>query len=42
MAVFFCYSDEMFMNSKPDLIEKALCLAAVLLLLMTLAAIYLL
>ena len=28
------------MNSKPDLIEKALCLAAVLLL-MTLAAIYL-
>lgn len=30
------------MNSKPDLIEKALCLVAVLLLLMTLAAIYLL
>lgn len=30
------------MNSKPDLIEKGLCLAAVLLLLMTLAAIYLL
>ncbi len=30
------------MNSKPDLIEKSLCLAAVLLLLMTLAAIYLL